>query len=218
MTLGKINFHLFALAGLCAVVFLSGCKVFRVNTAQAPILEKQMVEENKDAAMQTGEVTEEADNADTTSLETSDEKNVEKVTNTEAEAEQTAGVSFSGTRLGGSDASPVIDFNKADYDKALAAKKNIVLYFYAIWCPLCKAEIPQFYEAISTFDKDNHNLIAFRVNFNDSDTDADEKSLAREFGVAYQHTKVFLKDGRRILKSPETWTADRYIEEVEKAF
>ena len=48
-------------------------------------------------------------------------------------------------------------------------------------------------------------------------TDADEKNLAREFGVAYQHTKVLLKNGKRILKSPETWDKARYLKEINTA-
>ena len=59
--------------------------------------------------------------------------------------------------------------------------------------------------------------IGFRVNYNDSDTDTNEEALAREFGVAYQHTKVFVKNGQRILKSPEGWDDKRYDMEISKA-
>ena len=57
-------------------------------------------------------------------------------------------------------------------------------------------------------------VVGFLVNYNDDQTDDDERNLAREFGVAYQHTKVFLKDGQRILKSPESWNKDRYLNEL----
>ena len=110
--------------------------------------------------------------------------------------------------------SPLFDFTKAEYDKALRSNKLVVLYFYANWCPICKEEIPKFYEAFNELETDQ--VIGFRVNFNDSDTDEDETNLAREFGVAYQHTKVFLKAGERFLKSPETWEKERYLDEINK--
>jgi hypothetical protein len=60
-------------------------------------------------------------------------------------------------------------------------------------------------------------VIGFRVNYNDNQTDDNEKNLAREFGVAYQHTKVFVKNRDKILKSPEGWNKNRYTSEINKA-
>ena len=42
-------------------------------------------------------------------------------------------------------------------------------------------------------------------------------ALAKQFGVAYQHTKVFVKSSTRILKSPEGWDRERYLTEINKA-
>lgn len=121
---------------------------------------------------------------------------------------------YAGVTLAGTSA-PLLDFTKADYDAALKTDKLIALYFYADWCPVCKAEFPVMQGVFSELTTDK--VIGFRVNYNDSSTDADEKNLAREFGVAYQHTKVFVKNGQRILKSPEGWTKDRYTTEITKA-
>lgn len=114
--------------------------------------------------------------------------------------------------LAGRQSAPLLEFVRSDYDEAVKSDGLVVLYFYANWCPICKREIPELYSAFNELDKDG--VVGFRVNFDDSDTDGDETNLAREFGVAYQHTKVFLKSGRKILKSPETWDRKRYLEEI----
>ena len=119
----------------------------------------------------------------------------------------------SGTVLAGS-ASPYIAFNKADYEKAMAEGKTIVLYFYASWCPTCKAEQPAAHAAFDTLD--DSDIVAFRVNYKDSDTDADEEALAKEHGITYQHTKVIVKNGERVLKSLESWDKQRYLDEMAK--
>ena len=112
--------------------------------------------------------------------------------------------------------SQLLDFNSGDYNAILNTDKLIVLYFYANWCPICRAEFPKMQSAFNELE--NENVIGFRVNFNDNETDDYEKSLARQFGVAYQHTKVFVRNGQRILKSPESWEKDRYLSEINAAF
>ena len=121
---------------------------------------------------------------------------------------------YSGARLAGN-LSPLLDFNSADYAQALASNKLVVVYFYANWCPECRVEFPVAEQAFNELTSDQ--VIGFRVNYNDDQTDAAEKALAQEYGVAYQHTKVFVKNGQRLLKSPETWTKERYLAEITKA-
>ncbi len=130
------------------------------------------------------------------------------------DAEKLVMIQYTGTVLAGNQAK-VYDFNQVDYAAARESKKVILLYFYADWCPTCKAEVPKMYLAFDSLTTDQ--VVAFRVNYNDGQTDEAEKELAREYGVAYQHTKVIIKDGQRILKSPETWTQERYVTEVNKA-
>ncbi len=121
---------------------------------------------------------------------------------------------YKGKVLAGTEKTRYLEFNKADYDKALKEKKRILLYFYANWCPVCKKEQP---EAFAAFNEINdQDLIGFRVNFRDSETDADEEALAKEFGISYQHTKVILKDGQRAGKFPDSWDKQRYLDELKK--
>lgn len=122
--------------------------------------------------------------------------------------------SYSGSVLAGS-TTPFIAFNKADYDKALAERKIILLDFYANWCPICRAEAPAWIEAFNSLRVPN--AVGFKVNYNDPETDQDEKNLAKQLGVTYQHTKVLIKDGKAIQKVTEQWDASQIKSAVEAA-
>lgn len=120
---------------------------------------------------------------------------------------------YQGTILAGKGSMLLLDFKKADYDRALASEKVIFLYFYANWCPICLVEVPNaLIPAFNEFTTDK--VIGFRVNYNDSDTDEDEKTLAKQFGITYQHTKVILKDGKEVLKSLDSWDKDKYLQAI----
>ena len=128
-------------------------------------------------------------------------------------ASGTTAQGYSGKILAGTTA-PLIDFDKADYDVALKSGNVVFLYFYATWCPICRAEVPELYAAFNELKTDH--IIGFRVNFNDGDTDADERALAQQFQVPYQHTKVIIKDGKAT-KFPDSWNKERYLSEINKA-
>ncbi|MFY9484306.1 MAG: thioredoxin family protein [Patescibacteria group bacterium] len=130
-------------------------------------------------------------------------------------AQTTQSSGYRGAVFAGKD-SPLIDFNQSDYEQALKTDKLVLLYFYANWCPTCRTEVFDHLEPFFNELKSD-NVIGFRVNFNDSDTIDTERELARQFGVPYQHTKVFLKNGERVLKSPESWDIERYKLEINKA-
>ena len=143
----------------------------------------------------------------------------EQVSKTDIEVTENPPPGFKGKVLAG-EIPYVTDFVKSDYDQVKNSDNLIVLYFYANWCPVCREEILKFYSAFDELSKDSNKyakVVGFRVNYNDSDTDEDETALAKEFGVAYQHTKVFIKKGIRILKSPESWEKQRYLDEINRA-
>ncbi len=170
-------------------VIVFGC----AQTGQEAMMEKDKM--SKDASM---------DKDDSAMME--DESMMEK-------DEMMDKSSYSGKVLAGTK-SKYIEFNKADYDKALSENKKILLYFYASWCPICKKEQP---ETLAAFNELNDpDLIGFRVNYKDGDDDADEKALAQKFGVAYQHTKVILKEGKQVAKYPDSWIKQRYLDELSK--
>ncbi len=122
---------------------------------------------------------------------------------------------YTGTVLAGKSA-PLLDYNKADYDAAIASDKLVVLYFYANWCPICKEETKNaLYPAFNELTTDK--VVGIRINYKDSDTDKDEENLARQYGIPYQHTKVLVKNGRQILKAPDGWDKARYLAEINKA-
>jgi thiol-disulfide isomerase/thioredoxin len=126
----------------------------------------------------------------------------------------TAAPAFQGRVLAGTQAK-LYDFVKSDYDAALQTDKLVVLYFYATWCPICTAELPRLYGAFDELSTDR--VVGFRVNYNDGDTDGDERELARTHGVAYQHTKVFVRNGQRVYKAPDAWDKARYLNEITRA-
>lgn len=84
-------------------------------------------------------------------------------------------------------------FTQGAYDQAVANGDPIFLYFYANWCPFCKEQDPRNQRIFETYGK---RVRGFRVNYNDSDTDSAERALAERFKVVYQHTGIYLKNGK----------------------
>ena len=78
-----------------------------------------------------------------------------------------------------------IEYSKAALDNS--SSKRRVLYFYANWCPVCR---PLDKEISENTDKIPEDVLILRVNYNDSDTDQEEKDLAKKYGITYQHTFV----------------------------
>lgn len=82
-------------------------------------------------------------------------------------------------------ASRYIEYSKTVLDQA--TNKRRVLYFYASWCPICRPANEDFIKNSSKIPEDT---MVIRVNYNDPDTDQEEKDLAKKYGITYQHTFV----------------------------
>lgn len=78
-----------------------------------------------------------------------------------------------------------IPYSKAAYDTAVGERR--VLYFYATWCPSCKQANENF---TANPNKIPEDVVVIRINYNDSDTNQEEKDLAKKYGITYQHTFV----------------------------
>ena len=95
-----------------------------------------------------------------------------------------------------SNSSRYVEYSKTVLDQS--ADKRRVLYFYATWCPSCKAANEDF---TANPNKIPEDVVVIRTNYNDPDTDLEEKDLAKKYGITYQHTFVQIDgQGKQITK------------------
>ncbi len=101
-----------------------------------------------------------------------------------------------GGKMMNSDSSRYVEYSKAVLDQS--ADKRRVLYFYATWCPSCKAANEDFTANPNQIPED---VVVIRTNYNDPNTDQEEKDLAKKYGITYQHTFVQIDaQGNQITK------------------
>lgn len=93
-------------------------------------------------------------------------------------------------------ASRYVEYSKAALDQAATNRR--VLYFYANWCPICKPADADFRANSSKIPTD---VTVIRMNYNDTDTDQEEKDLAKKYAITYQHTFVQIDgQGKEVTK------------------
>lgn len=95
------------------------------------------------------------------------------------------------------------DFSQKQFEKALDEGKVVYLEFYATWCPICIAQESDIIKGLNELN--DPNVIGFRVNYKDNDTDEFEKKLAEKYNVTYQHTKVILVDNEPVYNELAVW-------------
>ncbi len=116
---------------------------------------------------------------------TSDEAMMKKDEATMEKKEGEAMTEKTDDKMMKSDSSRYVEYSKAVFDQG--SDKRRVLYFYANWCPVCRPLDNQISENSSNIPSD---VVILRVNYNDSDTDQEEKDLAKKYDISYQHTFV----------------------------
>jgi thioredoxin 1 len=81
---------------------------------------------------------------------------------------------------------------------AAFANNRRILFFYANWCPTCRPADADFKQ---NADQLPEGVTVVRVNYNDTETDQEEKELARKYGITYQHTFVQIdENGEQVKK------------------
>jgi len=94
------------------------------------------------------------------------------------------------------DSSRYVEYSKAVLDQSADMRR--VLYFYATWCPSCKVANEDF---TANPNKIPEDVVVIRTNYNDPNTDQEEKDLAKKYGITYQHTFVQIDEqGKQITK------------------
>lgn len=89
-----------------------------------------------------------------------------------------------------------VKYSKETLDQA--TKNRRVLFFYANWCPICKPADADFTTNVNKIPSD---VTVIRVNYNDTDTDQEEKDLAKKYAITYQHTFVQIDaEGKEVTK------------------
>jgi hypothetical protein len=114
-------------------------------------------------------------------------------------------INYSGQVLAGR-ASPLLQFNRPDYDKAIAAGKLIFVYFTSSTCGRqCETGIN---EAKKAFNQLNRNdVVGFVADLSDP--------VKAEAGVASADAKVLVRDGRVLLKDPLSWNAQAILGNID---
>ena len=84
-------------------------------------------------------------------------------------------------------------FDKATFDKAVAAGEPVIVQFHADWCPTCKAQKPIVHGLMN--EAKMKEVTLFVANY---DT---EKDLKKKLNVAQQSTFVVFKGGKEAGRS-----------------
>lgn len=83
-----------------------------------------------------------------------------------------------------------IDYKKEDYEKAMAEKRVLVLYFTSNWCEECKSQ-----DVLNTevfVDLAQYGVVGLKVHILDSETTTETDALAKKYDVSKEQTFVII--------------------------
>lgn len=108
-------------------------------------------------------------------------------------------------------------FTLTRYEEAKSSGKIILIEFYANWCPKCAAQQPNIEAAFEEIT--NPEIVGFRVNYRDSDTDETEVEIARKFGISYQHSHLIIDSEENVLlkEIATQWSKEQVLEKISEA-
>lgn len=83
-----------------------------------------------------------------------------------------------------------LSFDSSKFGEDLASGKKVSLFFWANWCPTCRAQEPINVKTLESIS--DPDVVVYKVNILDSETTEEGEALASKYGVTYQHTFVAL--------------------------
>ncbi len=86
--------------------------------------------------------------------------------------------------------SKYLDYSKEEYDKALADKRVLVIFFIANWCPECLNQDRLFRNVLEDLTKEG--VVGLRSHILDSETTTETDALAKKFNIAKENSIVIL--------------------------
>ncbi len=102
--------------------------------------------------------------------------------------------------------------NDQDYQVALNTNKLIILYFTSNDCGSCNTELSTLKNVLTNLAHDD--VVGFVVHLSDQEETNLDLLLADQFAAHQPQTKIFLRNNVRVIKSAESWSANRYLEEI----
>jgi hypothetical protein len=110
--------------------------------------------------------------------------------------------------------SQYVIFTQEGFENAIADKKIIFLEFYSEWDTDSIKQEPEIIEAFDALKRTD--VVGFRVNYRDTQTDSYEESLAQKYSINNSISKIILKDNKKVSYFPYDWTRYQIINELNK--
>ncbi len=114
-------------------------------------------------------------------------------------------INYSGRVLAGR-VSPLLEFNRADYDAATAAGKLVLVYFTPKACnDQCGEGFLEMKTAFSQLDRPD--VVGFIAEISNP--------IAKELGLFSSDSKIMLRNGEMLLKSPLFWSSEEILANID---